>query len=616
MVRSGHIIENYNEFISYFYDGKITHADREYLHNVKEGKEPNYGYPLTKCDEIVKQLTLLECENLSVLNFDLLDYLFTCKGDERVKLKALISQLNEKTIDFIFSYLERSKTFEANFIQLLCREWDGFWTYLLRTDSINEEEYLSLILYYADMEDIKKFELKEYLEKKNSFLDLMSDADKYPKIQTVLDELGVEFEVLDEPRGENKLFEFIYENGNYVLNQTMIERIVGYYDKERLESLKNAHLTTIKASTCKGLYGVILGNLKEYILNVFLLIETNTQESKEVVLTLINHDKLELETKEKVISKEDFVFEILDEINNDAWHLLFRYSKIAPQWENVFHYFRLRKNSIDDDLLIYLNKRENYRVLANLAIVETEEFDGEFVEALDAEIVQCDKLSLESYESLMNSQKILWDEIDISMLSHDKLNVLIKKNKLTCSSENFENLKKLSNNLAIALIEQHYDDFSQRIDDFSLDKNNLTSLLSSKKITDKQKILLAELIDSEIIAQQGLAQEIIKLLLAERAKVEDAMILELIQYNDEKDKKDQNIHFLTQYMPKKHDLIRSALELLGKPYSDITIKGKNKSPVFPKTTINENFLEELKKYSYISSWRPNGSKIIITRKSI
>ena len=62
---------------------------------------------------------------------------------------------------------------------------------------------------------------------------------------------------------------YIYENGNYVLNPIMIKHIITYYDKDKLESLYNAHLTTIKASACKDLYNVVWGDIKAYISNIF-----------------------------------------------------------------------------------------------------------------------------------------------------------------------------------------------------------------------------------------------------------------------------------------------------------------------------------------------------------
>lgn len=617
LVRSGHITENYNDLISFFYDGKMTHADREFLRNVKKGKEANYDYNLMKCDEIVKQLTDKECENQSALNFYLLDYLFTCKDKEQKKLEAIISQINEKTFNFISAYRQHSKIYEANFIQILCHKWDGFWTYLVQTESLNEEEYLPLILYYANIEDIKKFELTEYLAKKNNFLALINDVSQYEKIKTVLKELGVEFEALNLPEDKNELFDYIYENGNYVLNPIMIKHIISYYDtdKDKLESLYNAHLTTIKASKCEDLYNVVWDDIKAYISNIFLIIDTNTQESKEVILELLNYDDFEPDIKEKIIIKEEAIFETLDDINDDVCYLLFKHSKIAPKWENISYYFQLKENVIDDNLLIYLNQKKNYDVLANFTMVASEAFDDEFIESLNTAIIQCNKLSLESYASLINSQKTPWDEIDISMLSHDKINILIEQNKLTCNSTNFENLKELSNNLAITLIEQNYDEFNQNIDEFSLDNDDLVSLLSSTKISNKQKILLMKLINSEIIKRQGIATKIIEILLEEVVKMNDTVIVELIRHNDTKNKLEQNIQLLTRYMPRDSHLIYEALEILGKPYSDITIKGKNKTPSFENNVLVLDLMLNLMTIGYISSCKPEKNEISIIRKT-
>lgn len=544
----------------------------------------------------------------------LLDYLFTCKDKEIAKLEAIISQLNDKTFDFISTYRQRSKEFEADFIQMLCHKWDGFWRYLVQTESINEEEYISLILYYADIEDINKLALKKYLEEKNNFLFLIDDASKYTKVKNILDQFDVKFKALDIPKGENQLFEFIYENENYVLNPLMIKQIISYYDKDKLESLYSAHLTTIKASGCENLYNRIWGDIKAYISNIFLTIETNTQESKEEILLLLNYDELDFEIKEKIIIKEEVLFENLDDISDALWHLLFRYSKTKPQWENISRYFQFKKNTIDSDLLIYLNKKENSEVLGNLTIVESEIFDDNFIELLNTAITQCHKLSLESYKSLINSQKTPWDEIDVSMLSHDKINVLIEQRKLTCNSRNFENLKKLLKSLAISLIEQHYDDFSQTINEFGLDNDDLILLISSTKISNRQKKLLLDKLNVEIIKQNGMAEMITKLLLEINYRIDDTIVAELIRYNHTNNNIYQNIQLLIQNLPKKPHLIEEALEMLGKPYSNITIKNNNKSPKLNDNVIIRSFLQKLKSVDYIAYWETTKNEISITRK--
>lgn len=74
-IRRGYLDEDYYDYISYFYEGMVSLADRELLLSMKIEECKPYEYHIDKIENFVKELKDYMFESDAILNIDLLDYL-------------------------------------------------------------------------------------------------------------------------------------------------------------------------------------------------------------------------------------------------------------------------------------------------------------------------------------------------------------------------------------------------------------------------------------------------------------------------------------------------------------------------------------------------------------
>ena len=73
-IRRGFIDEEYYDYISFFYEGMVSLADRELLLSIKRDIPKEYSYHIDKVENFVKELLPYMFETKAILNNDLLDY--------------------------------------------------------------------------------------------------------------------------------------------------------------------------------------------------------------------------------------------------------------------------------------------------------------------------------------------------------------------------------------------------------------------------------------------------------------------------------------------------------------------------------------------------------------
>lgn len=60
----GYIDEDYYDYISYFYEGLISPADREYILSIRQLQTPEYNRHIDKIDNFAKELRPNNCSVL------------------------------------------------------------------------------------------------------------------------------------------------------------------------------------------------------------------------------------------------------------------------------------------------------------------------------------------------------------------------------------------------------------------------------------------------------------------------------------------------------------------------------------------------------------------------
>ena len=131
------------------------------------------------------------------------------------------------------------------------------------------------------------------------------------------------------------------------------------------EKLKISHYTTVKESEAEDLKQYIEQNINEYIGNVFLQIETNTQEDEKYIVDLLNNEDLEIENKQSIIEKEEAKISDISEVKDkELWEFIFEKNKITASWKNILNYYQYKEQNLDEIIIDFISSEENYKQLA------------------------------------------------------------------------------------------------------------------------------------------------------------------------------------------------------------------------------------------------------------
>jgi len=622
LIRHGYVDEMYPNFISYFYEGSLKKNDIDFVFSIKNRTSLGFNHKLIKVQQLLKKLRVSEFEQKEVLNYNLLDFLIQNHLLHPLFLKAFYSQLSdesEESKSFIEGYIDYADQVK-DFIRLMGKNNPSFWQYIVNKSKFStkkKDDYLRLILKHVDLLDISRLDIKnmlsKYLNEKKDFLSLFKKGEYLEKQKKVIKKLNLSFEELEKSTNDNDLLNFIYENNYYKINSYMIRLMIESFATEEPEEeqLSVSNYTTITGSDCDPLKKYIEENIQEYITDVFLKIEDNTLESENSVLELSNNKNLSIENKEAVILKQDVTISDFNTITNKLWAFLLTSSKIDATWLNVINHYNEESSVIDNSLLDFLNKENNYQSLTKSKISEAEDYTTEdkIVKDLSKSILLSNDLTNEAYVKLIQSVPFTYNSLSFEKVSDEKIGILIENDLLNLTVANYDLLKAYFEKRHIELLENKISEYLKSPDDFSLDQETeFEQLFDSKKLSQDEKLKLINSVDSAIITKNSKLSELIGSLVIKFSdyKLNFELLNALIKNGPSTSLSVKLINNQFEH------ILPSGLTLylinLGKPYSDITVKGK--SPRLKNDDDNYKLISNLERTGYISSFNKTISGLL------
>ena len=606
----GHIDENYEEYISNFFGVSITKDEQDFLRNVKNnGSALKFDYPLNNIEEIIEhRLTVNEFLKESLFNLQLLDFLLenTPKYNKQlIKIFQKLSDESEKSKGFILYSLENSKQ-QIKFIKTLVQYWKNYWLYISKESQLElekQKEYFELLVKNIDLEILLKLDANDYIKefiKINSFLPSYDRTND--KFESLISKLQIKYSFLNEEEMKKVplTIDFIYKNELYEINEKMIEIFIKRCDIDTSQ-LQISNYTSIKQMSGKmnELIVYINDEINTYVENVLLKIDTNTKESEEVIIELLENDKLDKKLKIKLIEKEENKISDIESINSSLWEELLKNNKLVANWDNAFKCYN-DKNTSNDLLLQYLNIEENAKEITKVKCGDEYSKANEFfTQSLLKLIIKTNTFNIISYEYLIKNTGWCYTDIDISTLDVEKISLLIKYNRFTFEKESFDLLKEYTDELHIALIEKNKTKLLDEFEKFGFDTNDLVKILEIDKsvLSDKIKEDLIEKIDYDLILDKTIAKLIYEYV--------DKSIIKSINYTKKMletlESLESKINLIIEQNSEFNDEeFIEILELLPDEYSKIkNLDGKQ--TVVEDNYYNKKLIEILKDRKFITS---------------
>lgn len=404
-ITNGYIGEDYYDYISYFYDDLISPSDHDFILASKINKPVKYDYHLDKPQEVVKEMGLPLFRSLSVINFDLVNYLVSDEENAE-KLNVLIETIKRSPAkeDFLEEYYNNTANPFDFFVKLYNEHKDWFWNHCIsRSNSGNS----SLMVAYFRVCD-KDTMTPDETQWLNDHFDL---------VETLHSQMGISdfnglikdcrFVKINNKRAD--LLDYIISNKLYQINTDNLVVIANHLGHAPI-SADELTLTRILGLSNREVSDYILENLGNCIAQ---LPGKTKNESSESLLLILNDESIDENQKCKYLSQQENDINDLSDIKTiEMTNLAIELDLVAGAWSNANKYYNAYE--WNGSLIAYINKRASEIGETAINVCENADLINHVLANIPASSLQHLSGSLKTYDfnNLENVEKFDADNIE------------------------------------------------------------------------------------------------------------------------------------------------------------------------------------------------------------
>lgn len=634
LLKYGYIDEMYSYYSLYFYAGRLTQKDFEFVQSVIYNNPLNCEFKLDNINEILVKFRIEDFESKAILNYDLIKFLsenihIDINKMRLKKIIGILSELKIEDINFIMDFIYKSGEL-ANFIELLCKNINNFWNNICENSYLSSEKkdyMLELLFKYCSIEDIliqnDEGYIKEYIELNSNFIKTIAIKIEKYKLKDILIKLNVKLKDIDQDIVDNiksksnkeymSVFEDVYYNDLYELNIAIVSKII-FIENKSIENMNDVNLSysCISKNELNCLIKYIDNNINLYIRNIF--IEPIVIENTETIIDILNNEEVDKDLIDNIINIKQFKVDDINKIKNiDIWNLIFDNLKVNFSWENILSYYKAN-DSIDKRLGSFINNPEVCKELLKDTLYK-ESISNDEKESIDlfVEKFVMSKIILDETVDLLASKLgSPFRSFDFESMIYDRILILINKKLIALTESIYKSLKVDYHGLHINLLEENIDKFIlEKIQDF--DSKDMKVILKSDKISQDNKYYIIKLYGEDIELNDSLAEiifDVIEKFLPDE-KIEYKLIENMIRCNFAKEKRRKLIAYQIEFIDKMD--ISNLLSYIDDEYNGL-LGLSSKRMYIKNTNANILILEKLKSKKYISSFKTERNRIIVNRK--
>lgn len=597
-IRRGFIDEEYYDYISFFYEGMVSLADRELLLSIKRDIPKEYSYHIDKVENFVKELLPYMFETKAILNNDLLDYVSLYNKDY-LNLMMYILETDQAPLDFLAQYYLYGNAQKQVYEHYI--EWDEVQSWINIESWNNNDEKNTLIEGWLKYSKKICKEARTWLNSHYEFLtDRFENIGKERCLDLVIDS---EFKDLNDKNPG--LLKHSIDNLAYEINSYNLCLIANYLCNDSQVKEGNLNLSRIRDTK----YGIFIDHIENNIDKAIMYFSKDCKdETKDSILFFLNNKILENADKANYLTEQKNWLDDDNNIDTDEMKTLaYNLFLINPTWKNVVSYYN-NKNKDENILIKYIEHFSD-----NLGSQKIKKDDSEY-SSLGAYLLGTTKLTIGTYSSIIKSFQIEFKGYNaLRELDRDRLLLLLSYNMLPFCEEN-TNLLRETDIYADYLIKYNKQLLENLSASYISGCEVAYKLLSSEVFTYEQKKRMITITPKDILIElDKLANQVLDIIINTDLKnIEEETIVEVLKNASNESYRVYIISLLILEYDYDDNKIAELLSLLGGKYIDIAERSKH--PVLEETKWNIKLAGALKHKRFISSAKEDKDGIRIYPK--
>lgn len=597
-IRRGYIDEDYYDYISYFYPGMVSLADRDLLLSMKREIKQAYTYHIDKIENFVKELKDYMFESDAILNNDLLDYAARKKASSLFLNIMRRTEKDDAPLDFLAQYYQLGKRQKEVFTEFV--NWNNELSWQMVSNHTNNDEQQVLREAWLKYADNTTSEQRRWLRNHYAFLASRVDVIGMEQCKKLVDDC-----IFTELNDDNSnLLDYVIEQWSYEINVGNLCLIINHLRNESIVSSKNLNLTRITETNNEEFENYIKENFGEAF---ECFSKDYKDESIESIIYILNTESVDADKKIPYLNGQQVLLSSFDGVNETSWEIAIKSFVIQPTWSNIDAYYN-KKGSLTDDLIQYI---EHY----HCRLEEQCPNDVVSKQVLFERLLGSNILSIESFRSVcmafdlkFNNHKSLVD------VERDRLMILLENEKIAFSEANTSIL--MNTNIYSEYLIHYSKEFMDTLDtSYQLDEDTVLTLLNSNSFTIQEKRRIIDVTDEDILLSSYHADKVVELLLdSNNISLEEHILIGLLQSSTNLRNKLLLVCRMLKVNQYSMEEISSLLVTLGAKY--VEIAERRKHPVIDNNEDNVALLNQLKSLHFISSTslEKEGIRVNPTRK--
>ena len=633
LLQNGYIDNNYNDYISFFHPGSITTIDNDFLINLKIGKASEFSYSLNKIEALLTLIPLNLFKKPIILNISLIDFIIENETSYKQHVSYFIQSLKKnekKAFEFLHEYIYGGKNTQK-LIKILANQWEELWCTICESEfptPDDKEYYLYCILEGADIEDFHRQNfndrLSSHLNKNFSLLATWQEKIGLERLTDIIEKLNLRFEKLSMASKPDGLLKHTVSKNRYELCIDNIKIILLHdsLSSMLINTFDSAIYTAILESGNESLIENVKNNLKFCIEKIFNASGKSIYEQEPALIKIVSDWRIYNDIRNGYLSKQINKINDINSIDDEFrgtgrlsnWDLGLQSNIIKATWNNIISYNKI--HGYTSILINFLSKECNFSELGKNMFEESQEADDESVPQLIESILTTDKFSLECFKNLRKGFDINFIGVDFSILSKNKVQVLIETEVIVLNEYNLNILRKTYPGLSFELIIKHKSKYLKQVLDFKILENEPLDLLKSSSFRTTEKFKIIQTFTIDILNNNAELSTLICQILNNHLTNCEVLFEFFKNIIYDCSEYDLKIALVTQYLRNNlYNEENTTSLLLSLPFDYWALAIKKKRPTYENNEINRNLFEYLDENKFIHSFAIKGKRIKVLAKT-
>jgi hypothetical protein len=597
-IRRGYIDEDYYDYISYFYPGMVSLADRDLLLSMKREIKQAYTYHIDKIENFVKELKDYMFESDAILNNDLLDYAARKKGSPLFLQIMRRIEKDESPLDFLAQYYQLGKRQKDVFTEFV--NWNNELSWQMISSHTNADEQQLLREAWLKYTDNTTSEQESWLSSNYAFLADRVDVISMEQCKKLVD--NCMFTELNDDN--NNLLDYVIEQWHYDINVGNLCLIINHLRSVSVASSENLNLTRIAETNNEEFENCIKDNFKETF-ECFSSISKD--ESVESIIYILNSEDVVSDKKVTYLTSQNELLSSFDGINETSWEIAIKSFVIQPTWNNVDVYYS-KKGKLTDDLIKFIEYYHNELEAKCQDEITSKEilFEG---------LLCSNVLNIDAFRSICLAFDLQFDnKKSLGNVERERLMILLEDGKIVFSKENTNIL--MGTDIYSKYLIHYSHEFINTLDaSYQLNAEIVLTLLNSNRFTIQEKRQIIDVTDENILVSSSIAEKVTELLLdSNNISIKESKLTGLLQHSTILRNKILLVTKMLNVNQYSVEEISSLLVSLGGKY--VEVAERKKRPLIDKNEENVALLNQLQSLHFISttSQEDDGIRVNPTRK--